>query len=226
MRLDLRILAASAALLTAACSDTSTAPAAKELVSVSDRAPAFDFSAGGRYGVQGTQFTVSPNGGSFSIGGLYTLNCPSNAICDPSQSTYGDGEWNNACVTLTSDLTITATLQLTSNGLAVDFTPDIRFSPDAQVTISTDIFAPVIRANREYLRRNPSTLRPLALYYEPTLNASPVADYLSDPDAITHIDLSSGRIWRRVKHFSGYNVTSGASCDPAPDQPDCIQVDQ
>jgi hypothetical protein len=226
MRLNLRFLAASAALFSAACSDTSTAPSAKDLVGVSQSAPKFDYSAGGRFGLQGSQFNVSPNGGSFSIGGLYTVNFPANSICDPSKSTYGDGEWNKSCVTLTNDLAITATLQLTASGLAVDFQPELRFSPDAQVTISTDIFAPVIRASREYFRRNPASLRSLALYYAPALNANLVADYLSDPDAITHIDLSSGRIWRRIKHFSGYNVTSGASCDPSPDQPDCIQVDQ
>jgi hypothetical protein len=29
-------------------------------------------------------------------------------------------------------------------------------------------------------------------------------------------------VWRRIKHFSGYNVVSGLPCDPSPDDPNCV----
>ncbi len=83
----------------------------------------------------------------------------------------------------------------------------------------------MIRSNQSFFASNPSTLRPLALDYSPTLGGDAVADYVSDPSLITHIDLTTGRIWRRVKHFSGYSQTNGLPCDPSPDDPDCIEVD-
>ncbi|HEY4131854.1 MAG TPA: hypothetical protein VGM50_14640 [Gemmatimonadaceae bacterium] len=228
MRVNLRVLAATAAIVSvAACSDTATEPHPAAGVSAASRAPTFDYSnVGSRAGFQTTDFVVSSSGGSYSIGGLFNVNFPANAVCDPDLSTYGDGEWNNACVVLAHDIQVHATLHLTGNGLAVDFQPELRFSPDAQVTVSTDIFAPVITGSRDYLSRYPTTLRPLAMFYETSLSANAVGDYAVDPDAITHIDLGSGRIWRRVKHFSGYVMGNGAACNPSPDQPDCIEVDQ
>jgi len=40
----------------------------------------------------------------------------------------------------------------------------------------------------------------------------------------THVNLTTGIVWRRVKHFSGYNISSGLPCDPSPDDPDCIDT--
>jgi hypothetical protein len=31
-------------------------------------------------------------------------------------------------------------------------------------------------------------------------------------------------VWRKIKHFSGYNVATGEECTPSPDDPDCIDV--
>jgi hypothetical protein len=211
----------------AACGDTATQPSSSVAVSAPTRSPSFDYSSvGSRLGSQSSDFVVPTNGGTFAVGGLFSISFPANAICDPDQSTYGDTEWNNSCVVLNKSMAIHATLRLTSVGLAVDFQPELRFSPDAQVTVATDIFAPVITGNRDFFARYPSALRPLAVMYSPSMGASAVGDYLVDRDAITHVDLGSGRIWRRVKHFSGYLMGSGASCDPSPDQPDCVQVDQ
>jgi hypothetical protein len=228
MRVNLRVLAATAAVVSAAaCSDSATEPHPAAGVSAASRAPAFDYaSIGSRSGLQTTDFVVSPNGGSYSIAGLFNINFPANAVCDPDLSTYGDGQWNSACVVLDRDIQIHATLRLTGNGLAVDFQPELRFSPSAQVTVSTDVFAPVIVGSHDFLSHYPATLRPLAMFYETSLGATAVGDYAVDPDAITHVDLGTGRIWRRIKHFSGYVMGNGAACDPSPDQPDCIQVDQ
>ena len=100
-----------------------------------------------------------------------------------------------------------ATLSLASGGLAIDFSPDLRFSPNSQVTISTDVFAPLLRGEQELLRRSiPKQLSFLAISYAPSLSATSVKDYKADPSLITHVNLITGQIWRRVKHFSGYNT--------------------
>lgn len=224
MRLNPRFLAIAAVLIAAACSDTATSPSATAPVRIAaEGAPAFDFGTAGRAGVLGTDFTVTPKGGTFSLDGMYEVTFPAAAICDQSKSNYAD--WGAPCVTLKSPIKIHATVQLTLGGLGVDFQPELRFAPGSPVTISSGVFAPFIVANRNYFSQHPSALRVFAMLYTANLGSNPIPDYLTDPDAITHIDLQSGRVWRHVKHFSGYSIFSGDSCAPSADNPDCIQID-
>jgi len=226
MRQSIKLIAVSLPLfVAAACSDVSTSPQAPASRSLS-AAPAFDYSGGGRFhfGDNRTSFTVTPDGGTFAINRLLKVDFPAGSICDPDQSTYGPGEWDNACVTLTHAITITATTRLTRNGMAVDFQPNLRFSPDKQVTLPTDLFAATLRSNSTYFASSPSSLRVLAFDYSPSLGAQAVADYVADPSLVTQVNLETGRVWRRVKHFSGYVAGTGASCNPSAGDPDCIAV--
>jgi hypothetical protein len=227
MRASVRWLFAGAALIAVACGESATGPRAAAPKGLSPNAPAFDYaSTPYQLGFSQQEFTVSAAGGKFSIGSLYSVNFPANSVCDPSRSTYGATEWDKPCVTLSEgqSLKIRATLALTSSGLAVDFSPALRFSPATQVTISTSVFADLIKSNRDYFAKNPSSLNPLAILYASDLGAVGSSDYASDASVVTHIDLASGTIWRRVKHFSGYSMTSGEACEPAPDNPDCVVV--
>jgi hypothetical protein len=219
-------VASVAVFLLAACSDSTTGP--RQIAPHSPSAPAFDFTAtGAALGWFQSDFAVGPTGGSFSIGGLYTVNFPANSVCDPSQSTYGPSEWDKSCIVLGDGqaVKVHATLSLSSGGLAVDFSPPLRFSPKTQVTISTDIFASIIKSNRDYFTNHPDALNAVAIFYSSGLGLSGVSDFAADPSVITHVDLNTGRIWRRVKHFSGYSIVSGESCDPSPDNPDCVEID-
>ena len=220
------LLTGTAAAALVACADSATSP--RNAAPRAPSAPAFDFSATSyNLGLTQADFTVGSTGGSFSIGGLYTVSFPGNSVCDPARSTYGATEWDNDCVLLDQgqSIRIHATLVLASNGLSVDFTPALRFAPSANVTISTDVFAPLIKANRDYFQKNPGALNPLAILYSANLGSTGVSDYARDKSLGTHINLSTGRIWRRVKHFSGYSIISGEACDPSPDNPDCVWVD-
>jgi hypothetical protein len=212
----------------AACGDTTTGPreTARNLTPTSG--PAFDFSGGGSrsFGDQSSDFTVTSRGGSFSVNGLFDVNFPANSVCNPDRSSYGSTEWDKPCSTLRGkeSIKITATVRLTSNGLAVDFSPELRFSPSTEVTISTDIFAPVITSNRAYFTKNPNALGFLAISFTSTLGGKQVADYASDASLITQVYLQSGTVRRRVKHFTGYMIGGGQPCDPGPGNPDCIEV--
>ena len=42
---------------------------------------------------------------------------------------------------------------------------------------------------------------------------------------VTHVNLTTGIVWRRVKHFSGYLVTAGFNCGPADDITTCVVDD-
>jgi hypothetical protein len=49
-----------------------------------------------------------------------------------------------------------------------------------------------------------------------------VSDAALDASLVTHINLNTGVVWRRVKHFSGYSQAAGTPCDPSPTNPDCV----
>lgn len=220
MRVTIKTLAATAALFAvAACSEPSAGP--RSGLAPSGRAPSFDLN--GSSSTTSYDFTLTSNGGTFNVG-AFTISIPANAVCDPAQSTYGDGTWDTDCVTLGSEqsLSMHATVQQTTSGVGLDVTPAIRFSPKSVVVVSTTAFADVILANKEYFQNHKDALRPLALYYTPTLDGARIADYTADKTLKTHVDFGNGRVWRRVKHFSGYSVVTGLPCDPSPDDPYCV----
>ena len=217
MRSFLRCFGATAVLFAvAACSDTATTPSAPAVRTFAPRTSSFDYAqTGDVFGARSSDFKVTAKGGTFSVGGLFTLSFPANSVCDPARSSYGPTEWNRPCVTLSGNQSIAvhASLNLTGAGMAVDFSPALRFSPSTQVIISTNVFASAIRAGAGYFAANPDMLNFLAVYYTPSLGATPVPDFVADPSVITHVDLSSGTVWRRVKHFSGYSLTSGRDAE-------------
>lgn len=228
MRSFSRYLAAGLVLMAvAACNDATTVPTSPVTRSLSPAAPVFDFgSTGHSFGLLSSDFTVTSRGGSFSLSGLYTVNFPENSVCNPENSSYGPTQWDKSCSTLRAgqSVKVHAVISLASGGLAIDFTPALRFSPSTQVTIATDLFAPVLKANKAYFLSHPGSLNFLAMPYTPSLGAASIKDYASDASLITHVDLNTGQIWRRAKHFSGYLISSGLSCDPSPENPDCVEV--
>jgi hypothetical protein len=177
-------------------------------------------------GFRSTTFTLTAAGGSFDVG-MFTVNFPANSVCNPQTSSYGPGTWDSDCATLDAgqSVTVTATYGFTlAGGPVVDFSPALRFNPKTTVIISTDVYAPVLTYFKSYWLANPDALRFFGMYYTPDFGASGLTDAGSDPTLVTHVNLTSGLVWRRVKHFSGYNVSSGLPCDPSPDDPDCIDT--
>jgi hypothetical protein len=223
MRVDFRHIAAATAFLAlASCADNATmptAPSGRNLAVL--QAPAFDYGAGNRgslFGDQSSDFRLSGKGGTFDLG-LFNATFPSGSICKSTDATV-------ACVPVADDssFTVHVTVRLTLSGVNIDFTPHMRFAADKPAKLSTDIFGSVIRNNRDFFAAHPSALRPLAMYYTPTLGATPVADYITDPTVVTHIDLNTGLVWRYIRHTSGYLMGAGTPCDPGPNEPDCIDI--
>lgn len=175
-------------------------------------------------GFRSTTFTVTAAGGSFDAG-LFTVNFPANSVCDPKTSSYGPGTWDSPCNTLSDgqSVTVTATYGFVlGGGPVVDFSPALRFNPNTTVTLSTDVYAPVLTYFRSYWLSNPDALRFFGMYYTPDFGTTGFTDAGRDASLVTHVNLTTGLVWRRVKHFSGYNISSGLPCEPSPDDPDCI----
>ncbi len=214
-------------LLVASCSDVATAPTRDAQRGISQPAPSFSMTNLGAFGFAPASITLTANGGTFVIG-QYTLTVPPNAVCDPTQSTYGPTEWDQPCVTLAPghSVVVFAGLSLGASALGVDFSPALRFSPDAMVTMSTGAFSTTLLTNTAYYSANPGALNSLVMYYAQGSGLPAEMDFATDPSVITHVNMTTGRVWRRVKHFSGYIISVGLACTPSPDVPECVQVDQ
>ena len=176
--------------------------------------------------VLSADFTISPSGTTVTIGDNITLTFPANSVCDPSTSSYGDGHWDEACTPISGPLAMHVTYGNLNGSLGFDFSPAIRFVPTGSqsnwVTISTMMFASQILANKDYYAGHKEALYPLSVYYAATLGGAKNKDWKDDKTLVTKVDLNTGRVWRRIKHFSGYLITTGEPCDPSPDNPDCI----
>lgn len=210
------------------CSDSATSPraAATPTVTAGDR-PSLDYNGPMRFaGFRTATITLTSAGGTYDVGnGFYSLDVPANAVCVLGSS-YGPGEWDSPCATLADgeSITVTATFGFANGGPVVDFSPAMRFSPNAQVTLSTGMYAPLLTNFRPLFTANPSLLRYFGMYYTPDLGATATTDAAFDSSVQTHINLRTGLVWRRVKHFSGYNVAGGMPCDPSPNDPNCVEV--
>jgi hypothetical protein len=163
-----------------------------------------------------------------NIGGLLTVNFPRNSVCDPNGSSYGPGVWDDNCAVISRPVTVHVNYGYVNGALSFNFSPELRFAPSKAesdwVTISTTMFASLITANRSYYASHPSALNNLPFYFVSGLAGQATKDWADDKTLLTHVDLRSGLVWRRIKHFSGYLVATGEACDPSPDNPDCIDV--
>ena len=176
----------------AACSDDSGSP----LAPTATRG-ALGLAAGE---VATTVFTVGQWGGKFSLAGGHVIRFESNAICDPLTSGYGPSTWNLPCSPSRLPITITATSWTDASGHArVDFVPDLRFVPTSsgsRVTLQ--------------LRDRDAVQSTAALFYCPTVGEC-IDESLTDPTLSSKRDSRSGWVYRDIKHFSGYNVSTGRS---------------
>lgn len=221
-----KLAVATAALSVFGCSDSSLGPNRATSRSIVPRhVPVLDASLAFS-GFKTTTVTLTSAGGAYSIGnGLFTIKIPSNAVCDPAASTYGDGTWDSPCTTLTpgQSLTVTVTYGFTGSNVPVlDVSPGIRFNPNSVVTLGTNAYASSITSDSGYYAAHPQALHYFGMYYTPDLGTTGYTDAGNDNSLITHVNLSTGFVWRRVKHFSGYNILTGLPCDPSPDDPNCV----
>jgi hypothetical protein len=214
MRRNYWVVVASAVVIgvLTGCSDTVVAPAAAP-----SAAPASTMLAptgrpslaltGTEWTNGTTQFTVSQHGGVFLVGN-HAVVFPARSICDPATSTYGDGEWDAPCTPLKRAIKITARVSTVNGVEAVDFSPELRFVPSADPSRWVWIFMYTPEA------RGAQDVTPFNIMFAPALGATPVNDAALDATLRTYVDTRVGVSSRRIKHFTGYVVGSGFTCDP------------
>jgi len=147
-------------------------------------------------------FTIDPSQPQNVVFGEHTLSFPAYSICDPDRSSYGEEYWDAPCRPERKPITITAEWTLRDNHVEVEFEPSIRFVPagprdvDNWVVLSLSERS-AARADGKFsiLWRNPE-----GIWEDEATRDSTMA---------TFVDRGGRRVSRRIKHFSGYNVTAG-----------------
>lgn len=204
MNKALKVVLSLTAMLAAGCSDsTVTAPASE--------APGGALMAKG--GIHGKPRAASDtaffdfrfnthNGGTLDFGGGNYVTIPGDVVCDPATSGYGPNFWDRSCDTMRSSLEITAKVWIDENHHPrVDFSPDIRFAP----TNDPSKFVMVTFADQDAANAWGTDI-----LYCRGMTTGCIREANNDPTMATVTDGRHGQVRRRVKHFSGYSITTGA----------------
>lgn len=161
-------------------------------------------------GSSGYSFDISPRGGVYWVG-QYLLVVPPNAVCDPTTSTYGAGTWDSACTPAGRSIHVSANVVTIDNRDYVDFSPHLRFvpsnDPSGWVTIHTFRLGAI---------GGQGDLRRFSILFSQVPGGPLVDESAIDPTLSTHVNTWSGAVWRRIKHFTGYNVYTGMIDDCTP----------
>jgi hypothetical protein len=147
---------------------------------------------------------VEPSGGSFVLG-RHAIHFPANSICDPAKSTYGVTEWDAPCVPITEPIKIHVKLVESADRSWLDFKPALRFVPSSQPDRWVYLF---MSTDKKWKRRVGRDGMP-SILWSPAIGVPGVDESLTDPTQQTQWSAQFQGVYRRIKHFSGYNVHQG-----------------
>jgi hypothetical protein len=184
--------------LLAACSENSMAPR--------DASPTSSVAGGGANAALTStdtirfSITIEPwHTTYYNLGSGNSITFPAHSLCVLGSS-YGPTEWDKPCAPAWSSLTVNVTAWLDGNGHArVDFDKHIRFVP----SVNPSQWVVLTFADLQ------ASLNPFFnILYCPDSGACYDESKL-DPSLATVRDPVTGKVTRRIKHFSGYNVAAG-----------------
>ena len=146
--------------------------------------------------------TVTSTGGWFRLGN-HGIFFPAGAICDPATSTYGPEHWDEPCDVTGEPVAIHAEVRTHDGRSWVDFTPALRFAPSADSTQWVQIYLYSDGA------LDPDNLPEMTILWSSGIGDPGVDESVDDATQRTFVDVDQGIAFRRIKHFSGYSVSSG-----------------
>ena len=168
--------------------------------------------SGGAPDSASVDFYVSPNGGSVLVGN-HAVVFPSQSVCDPATSSYGPSTWDLPCTPLQAPLRVHAEVRHVDGGTWVDFTPSLRFVPSSNPArwVWIVMYTPdATSAATDVSRFN--------ILWANKIGGVTVDETIVDSTLRTYVDSWLGISMRRIKHFSGYAIAGGRSCDPTAEQ--------
>jgi len=186
------VLALAAAAVVTACGDSAVSPSARQRGVQLDR-PVLDKMIGS------ATIKYHPSQATYTtLGDQSMIYIPENAICDLASS-YGADQWDQPCKPAKGMVTITAQTWLDNNGHTyVQFSPALRFVPTTDPYKATYLYVADAKAIN-----NPS----MRIIYCP--DAGNCIDEGASDSTLYTFHYNAG-VYRRIKHFSGYNVAAGA----------------
>ncbi|MBW8769969.1 MAG: hypothetical protein JF589_09450 [Gemmatimonadetes bacterium] len=155
---------------------------------------------------QNQVFSLGPN----------RLEIPANAVCKLGSSSYGPAFWNSPCSPETGAVQLTVTVRnASSDHPSVDFSPAMRFNP--QTNVQLFIYVPNVNQTDarnwiiEYCANGGSGSSSVSGSSSGSGSTSGwsgqcVNEALIDPDLRTYVDYRASVLFRRLKHFSRYQV--------------------
>jgi hypothetical protein len=202
--------------LAVACRDSAVAPARSATSLSASAAPSLSSSASNANRTLLGSIELSPNGGTYHVGDFDVI-MPAAAVCEPAVTKYGPRHWDDDCVAARRTITVNVIAKTNGSKVSVDFQPDLRFRPSAGwVVIQTSAYRELLTTQSvRQLSPSSSYFNNFAILYVPTGGKAQIDERRSTGDGslVTHVDLRSGLVWRRVKHFSGFLVSLGFKCD-------------
>ena len=227
-RNTLFLLVGALSALAVACRDSAIAPARSATSLSAAASPSLSASGSKQNRTLLGTLDLSPNGGTYHVGD-FDIVMPAGAVCEPATTKYGPRHWDDDCTPARRQITVDVIAKKQGSKVSVDFQPDLRFRPSAGwVVIQTSAYRDLLTSgNVRGLSSASPFFQDFAIFYVPTGKARiDEASATGDASLATHVDLRSGLVWRRVKHFSGYIVYAGNKCDPTVTGIDAVcQVD-
>lgn len=188
--------------LASACSaDLPSAPARGSL-SPDEAALAKGSSLTRHDGVTSTTFTIQPGSTQvYKLSQNAWVYIPAHATCT-LETSYGPAEWDNECERATAPITVNAVVTVRNGIPSTTFHPDLRFAPAADGDYRNWVFLGMKSKGK------PSNdYEKYAILYRPTGSLALIDESLQD--ATLRAFQLDGYVVRRLKHFSGYNVSLG-----------------
>ncbi len=149
---------------------------------------------------QSARITVTRSGGVFELG-PHAVHIPGNVICDPRTSSYGATEWDKPCTPLRDPIDIEAKIVNIGGHEQLYFTPSLRFVPSGK----SDRWVWIFMKSSGVVNESAQIL------WAPSPGAPAIDESLTDPTLTTRYSQRLGMVYRRIKHFSGYQVSLGFS---------------
>lgn len=200
LRLHRSIFALTAALAVSACQD-SVAP---EPAPVSEEIDMPDMRIFATYAPDNSSadIRVMPSGGWFVIG-RHAVHFPRRAICELGSS-YGPTEWDKPCEPARGPVDFHVEVMKDADGRTwLDVTPAARFVPSSRKSGWVMLYM-WTGLDSEILRHSEPPI-----LWSPAFGVPGIDESLEDPTLRTRYMPGTSIAYRRIKHFSGYNVGVG-----------------
>lgn len=197
-----KIIAMLTAMLAAGCAENATAPTVRLTNDVTIPGGGATAALTSTDTIRFT-FVIDPDRpSSYNLGQGNSITFPAGSLCDPYRSTYGAGQWDRWCQTANSPVTINAKGWLDRNGQPhLDFDKHVRFVPTSNPA------GWVMLTLADY--DTGLSLWSNIAYCQTEQQSSCVDESKQDPTLLTVTNPITGKATRRIKHFSGYSLTSG-----------------